>query len=173
MNGGIYRYCPHCGFELLIQDAFQKMRPVCSNCGFVQFMDPKVAVIGMVIWQEQVLLVRRGINPARGLWALPGGYMDAGEIPVDALNRELYEEVGFKVDGLKLLDVFLMEGGGERIGIVLAYYNVMAADATPALQCGDDADEAGWFKRDMLPKELAFASTIQLLDLWQRDQIPK
>jgi len=54
------------------------MRSVCPSCGFVHFTDPKVAVIALVTHADKILLARRAVDPAKGKWALPGGYMDAG-----------------------------------------------------------------------------------------------
>jgi ADP-ribose pyrophosphatase YjhB (NUDIX family) len=148
--------------------AFQKMRSVCPACGFVHFHDPKVAVIGMVTWQHHVLLIRRGVDPMKGSWALPGGYMDAGEMPAEALERELYEEVGLEVEVSELLDIFPMAGPGVfNSGIVLAYRAEVERDNPPILQCDDDVCEAAWFTVDEIPTDLAFESTLTLLAQWR------
>ena len=74
------------------------------------FKDPKVAVIALVTSHDRMLLIRRGVNPGKGQWALPGGFMDAGEMPQEALVRELYEEVGIQVEVGELLGIFAMVG---------------------------------------------------------------
>ena len=170
MSKRIYRYCPLCGTKLEERLAFNQMRAVCPACGFVHFQDPKVAVIGMVTWQDHVLLIRRGVEPMKGSWALPGGYMDAGEMPDVALARELREEVGLDLAVGALLDIFPMVGRGVvSNGIVLAYRTSLACAEPPRLVCDDDACEAGWFQRDEVPADLAFESTYTLLARWRAE----
>lgn len=160
-------YCPYCGSTLEIREVYRQQRPVCPNCRFVHFQDPKVAVIGLVTHGEQVLLIRRAVDPAKGMWALPGGYMDAGEMPEAALQRELLEEVGLHVKIQTVLDIFPMAvGNGRSQGIVLAYHAVPAQVTEIALVCDDDVCEAGWFTAAQLPAELAFESTQTLLAQW-------
>lgn len=170
MNMRTYTFCPLCGTRLEERFVFQQMRSACPACGFVHFHDPKVAVIGMVTWQKFVLLIRRGVDPMKGRWALPGGYMDAGEMPAAALARELREEVGLDVTPGALLDIFPMAGPGVlNSGIVIAYRALCDGDAPPLLVCDDDACEATWFGADEVPDELAFESTQLLLARWREE----
>jgi 8-oxo-dGTP diphosphatase len=165
-----YNYCPLCGSKLEERVAYNQMRAVCPTCGFVHFHDPKVAVIGMVTWDNRVLLIRRGVDPMKGRWALPGGYMDAGEMPADALMRELREEVGLEVEIDELVDIFPMVGKGVvNSGIVIAYRATLRRDEPPPLICDDDACEADWFRFDDLPDDLAFESTRVLLAQWREE----
>ena len=148
--------------------AFDRVRPVCPNCHFVQFHDPKVAVIALATWADRVLLIRRGVEPMKGMWALPGGYMDAGEMPPDALARELQEEVGLDVRIVALLDIFPMAGRGVvSQGIVLAYQCVVEGEQMPRLLCQDDVTDARWFQAESLPPDVAFDSTQTLLAKWK------
>jgi len=163
-----YVFCPYCATRLEARLAFDRVRPVCPSCNFVQFHDPKVAVIALATWADRVLLIRRGVEPMKGMWALPGGYMDAGETPTDALARELQEEVGIGVRIVGLLDVYPMVGKGVvSQGIVLAYHCVVEDEQIPRLVCQDDVTDAAWFQPDRLPEDLAFASTQTLLAEWK------
>lgn len=161
-------FCPHCGTRLVMRERFGQARPTCPACGFIHFHDPKVAVIGLVTWRDRVLLIRRGVEPMLGKWALPGGYMDAGEMPQAALTRELREEVGLEVEVAQLLDIFPMTGAGViSRGIVLAFDAPVRADEPPTPTCRDDALEAAWFAVGELPVDLAFDSTQVLLGRWR------
>lgn len=163
-----FTFCPHCGTKLETVEIFRRLRPRCPNCGFVAFHDPKVAVVALTVHGPTVLLVRRAVEPERGKWALPGGYMDAGEMPDEALRREVYEETGIWVEVGPLLGIFAMGGpGSSRAGIVLAYRASPAGLEVPELLCQDDVDAADWFPPDHLPTELAFESTIGLLRAWR------
>lgn len=162
-----YRYCPYCAAPLAVQERYGAQRPACPACGFTQFHDPKVAAVAQVTCGGRVLLVRRALNPGRGLWALPGGYVDAGELPEAALRRELREEVGLEVGGLHLLATFPLAGHPRGAqGFVLAYAAPLDSIALPALAAQDDVQEARWFAPDELPAELAFDSTARLLAEW-------
>jgi 8-oxo-dGTP diphosphatase len=161
-----YRYCPYCAAELAEIYRFDQIRPVCPACGFVQFQDPKVAVIALVIHEDRVLLVRRGVEPAKGRWALPGGYMDADEMPAAALQRELIEEVGLAIQVEALIKIYPMTNGdGQRIGIVLAYAASPQGEQT-ITAVGDDVTDAGWFGPTEIPDTLAFESTTTLIGAW-------
>src|SRR5688572_18050029 len=77
-----YRYCPECGggLEARLLKAGEPHRLVCTRCGAILYLDPKVAV-GTIIRAEdtRIVLVRRAIEPGHGLWVFPGGYVDRGE----------------------------------------------------------------------------------------------
>jgi 8-oxo-dGTP diphosphatase len=162
-----FQYCPYCAARLERRVKFGSTRPTCPKCGFVQFLDPKVAVIGMITSAGHLLMVRRAVEPGLGRWALPGGYMDAGEMPIQALRREIREEVGLEIEVDRLHDIYPMVTS-ERVagGIVLAYVGTPVGDKLPALQRNDDVDEAEWFSPRNLPEDVAFASSRTLIQLW-------
>jgi ADP-ribose pyrophosphatase YjhB (NUDIX family) len=88
----------------------QREHPVCSRCRFVFYMNPKVVAATIPTQDGHVLLTRRTINPARGLWTFPGGYVDYGEMATDAAVRETWEETGLKVDLDGLVGVYTYPG---------------------------------------------------------------
>ena len=90
----MYHYCPQCGAPLADAFLFGRTRRHCCYCGFTYFQDPKVAVAGLISDGARVLLVRRAAPPRIGFWALPAGYMDADELPEEAVVREIAEETG-------------------------------------------------------------------------------
>jgi ADP-ribose pyrophosphatase YjhB (NUDIX family) len=136
-------------------------RRVCDGCGHIHYADPKVAVGVAVFRDDRLLLVRRVMNPGRGRWALPGGYLDAGENPRVAAAREAREEAGVEVTVDRVLDVFANppEDGGAVFVLYAATWS--AGEPRP----GDDADAAAFFGRDELP-DLAFASTASVVAHW-------
>ncbi|MEZ4634204.1 MAG: NUDIX domain-containing protein [Caldilineaceae bacterium] len=121
-----FLFCPYCATPLVEAFRFDQIRPCCPSCGFVQFPDPKVAVIALVIHQDRILLVQRGVDPAKGRWALPGGYMDAGEMPASALQREISEEVGLAIDMRDLLKIYPMNNGEGRRVEALCWHRSIA-----------------------------------------------
>ena len=109
-----YVYCPQCGAPLTDQVKFGRVRRACRYCGFIHFAEPKVAVAALVTDGPRVLLVRRLAVPRIGFWALPAGYMDADELPENALVREIAEETGITVRAVALLGVAPLAGWAER-----------------------------------------------------------
>lgn len=149
------RFCIRCGAELERRLVFGQVRPACPACGWVYFADPKVAA-GVILEQgESVLLVRRVNEPGRGLWSFPAGFVDAGEDPARAAERECLEETGLRVQVTGEPRVI---GGREHprgADLVLAYPARLVGGA---LLPGDDADQAAFFPRAALPP-LAFRAT--------------
>ena len=130
-----YRFCPPCGGrarDAPAQDRRARPRLVCAACGFVFYMDPKVAV-GTIIRtdDERLVLVRRAIEPGYGLWVFPGGYVDRGEEITAAALREAREESGLEVRIDGLINIYSYPGGAP---IIIVY----AATALGGELCGDD-----------------------------------
>lgn len=132
-----------------------KMRRRCPACGFIYFTDPKVGVGVLLVEDGLVLLVRRGVEPEKGKWSIPAGYVDHGEDPRETAAREVLEETGLVVSVDRLLDVYHNppDQGGASIFILYA-----ASLVGGKMQAGDDADQVGFFEASSLP-ELAFANT--------------
>ena len=123
--------------------------------------DPKVAVGVAVFHDDRLLLVRRTMNPGRGRWSLPGGYLDLGEQPREAAAREALEEAGVVVTVGAVVDVFA--NPIEEGGAVFILFEATWVSGSPVP--GDDADAAAFFGRDEVPP-LAFASTETVVRRW-------
>ena len=158
-------FCPRCATRLIEGRSAAHQRPSCPACGFIHFADPKVAVIALITCEQQVLLTLRGVDPEKGKWSLPGGYMDAGEMPEDAMRREMREEMQLDLAEL-YFHAFLAMSGGR--GIVIAFRSSPVSGRCDALVGYDDVAEARWFGKDSLPPhdQLAFDTTISLLAAW-------
>lgn len=152
-------FCPRCGTALVIEERFEKARPVCPHCEWIFFPDPKVAVAVLVKRDKDVLLVRRVNEPARGYWTLPAGFVDAGEDPALAAERECLEETGLKVKVSGLLDVLSGLEHPRGAHIVIFYSAVIISGN---LSPGDDVDRAAFFPESDLPP-LAFSTTQKIL----------
>lgn len=88
-------YCSHCGSNDLRQAIPQgdnRLRTVCGNCGTIHYSNPKIVAGCLAIWEDQILLCRRAIEPAYGLWNIPSGYLENGETVEAGAMRELIEE---------------------------------------------------------------------------------
>jgi len=156
-------FCPRCGTALEIQARFGRPRPTCPACDWTYFPDPKVAVAVLVYDEEKILLVRRTNEPMRGYWTLPGGFVDAGEDPAHAAERECLEETGILVSTTHLLDVIAGQAHARGAHILIVY---QAEKLSGTLIPGDDADQARFFDPSNLPP-LAFSSTQSILNAWR------
>lgn len=125
-------------------------------------MNPVPVVAGVVFNEKNdVLLIKRGIPPRKGMWALPSGFMDMGETPKEAVLREFTEETGLKVKILKLLDVFPEKSLRYKEVLVIGYLLWITGGT---LKAGDDAAKANFFSYKRLPY-IPFSSHRQLIDL--------
>jgi ADP-ribose pyrophosphatase YjhB (NUDIX family) len=155
------RYCPNCAAELEQRMAFGRLRPVCPQCGFVGFRDPKVAAGVLVERGGRILLTRRAHDPGRGLWGLPAGYMEWDERVEDAAVRETLEETGLRVRLERLVGVYSYPARGT----VLVVY---AASIEGGELCASDESEAvEFFAPDDLPP-LAFDENARIIADWSR-----
>ena len=140
-------------------DKFDMLRPVCPQCGWIYFQDPKVAAAVLIEQDGRVLLVRRSHEPFRGLWTLPAGFVNGGEDPAQAGARECLEETGLSVRVTHVLDVIAGREHERGADFIIVYHaEVVSGELVPA----DDADAAEWFTRDALPT-LAFKATQKIL----------
>ncbi len=152
-------YCLRCGAALIVAERYGRPRPTCPVCGWIYFADPKVAAAVLVEQEGSVLLVRRAMEPERGRWTLPAGFVDAGEDPARAAERECLEETGLTVAVKRLVDVVFGQDHLRGAHIILVYQAELVAGA---LKPGDDVDAAAFFPRHQLP-ELAFSATRRIL----------
>ena len=141
-------------------------RRVCQTCGFIDYVNPRI-VTGVVAHHEgRILLCRRAIEPRKGFWTLPAGFMEVGESVEEGARREAREEAGAELELEGLLAVYSI----PRISQVQVFYRARLLN-TP--EPGPESLEvmlAGW---DEIPwKELAFPSVRWALDHYRetRDQ---
>jgi ADP-ribose pyrophosphatase YjhB (NUDIX family) len=152
-----YQFCPRCGgaLERRVLKTTEPERPVCTRCGFVFYLDPKIAV-GTIIQSkdERIVLVRRAIEPGYGKWVFPGGYVDRGEPLTSAAIREAREECGLDVRLDALVNIYSYAG---RAPVIVVY----AATATGGTLCVDDESlEVVELETSAIPwNDLAFRST--------------
>jgi len=155
-----FNFCPRCGTHVNQEMRFGKLRPVCPQCGWIHFVDPKVAAAVLIEEQGRVLLVRRANEPFRGLWTLPAGFINGGEDPAEAAARECLEETGLSVRVKRVLEIISGKEHPRGADFTIIYQGQVLSGE---LKADDDADAAEWFGRDRLPP-LAFRATQKVLE---------
>jgi len=139
-------------------------RAVCDTCGFVAYDNPKIVVGSVVSHGGKVLLCRRAIEPRRGFWTIPAGYMEHGETVEEGARREAFEEAGahIQIDGtLALYSI-------SRIGQVQVIFRAGFADG-PVFTPGVESLDVQLFAWDDIPwGDLAFPSVHWSLHAWRQ-----
>jgi 8-oxo-dGTP diphosphatase len=152
-------FCPRCGAKVALEHKFGEERPVCPQCGWIYFQDPKVAAAVLIEEGSRVLLVRRTNEPFRGMWTLPAGFINGGENPAEAAERECLEETGLSVRVKRVVDVIAGREHERGADFIIVYSaEIISGEMSPS----DDADAVEWFERNSLPP-LAFRATQQVL----------
>ncbi len=137
----------------VIPEGDNRPRLVCEDCGFIHYENPKVVVGSVVVHEGRILLCRRAIDPRRGFWTLPAGFLETGETTEDGARREAEEEANARIEITALLAVYNI----PRISQVQLMYLATLAD--PTFSAGPESLEVGLFAWDEIPwNELAFPS---------------
>ena len=139
--------CPYCGEKLGEKHVEEEDRLYCSDCDRVIWRNAEPVAAVIVRKGEEILLVKRGIEPGKGEWSLPAGFLELEENPSEAAVRELEEETGLDAapDQLEFVDALNIERfPGQRL--VATVYTVDFEDISGKVSAGDDAEEASFWR---------------------------
>lgn len=137
-----FSFCPVCGSNHFAENNFKSKK--CSSCGFVYYFNASSAVVAVILNDAGELLVaRRGVNPAKGTLDLPGGFADMDETLEEAVCREVYEELNIKVKELKYLlsKPNVYPYSGFEVHTLDSFFMCRVEDFA-AMRVGDDVSEA-------------------------------
>lgn len=168
------KFCMRCGHSLELQYESARLRPICPRCGWVYYFAPQVAATAILTRaaDDKILLVQRGEDPGKGLWGLPGGFVELGETVQDALCREVLEETGYEIELGALIDVWSFFNEVKKLaGVVLIY---QASVVNGALAIASDSIAAEWATLERaLEFPLAFETHRQALLRRRNERIKK
>lgn len=140
-------------FSRRVPDGDNLPRLVCGQCGFIHYENPKVVVGSVCTLGERILLCRRAIEPRRGYWTLPAGYLEARETTTAGAIREAWEEACAKIDIDAVLAVYSIPHNSQ----VQVIYR--ARLLSPEIAAGPESAEVGLFEWEDIPwSEIAFPS---------------
>lgn len=160
-------FCTRCGtaVSLEIPAGDTLPRHVCKHCGNIHYENPRLVVGCVAEWQGCILLCRRAIEPQRGLWTLPAGFMENGETTAEAARREADEEAGAQI----IVDAPFAMVSIAHINQVHLFYRGRLADADYAP--GEESLEVVLVRPEKIPwPEIAFRSVTHCLDHYLRDR---
>jgi ADP-ribose pyrophosphatase YjhB (NUDIX family) len=148
-------FCSHCGSRVTskVPDGDHLPRFVCASCGAIHYKNPLLVLGCVPEWQNKILLCRRAIEPRRGYWTVPAGFMENGETMQAAAARECYEEALAKVEIGSLLAVVNVTHAGQ------VHVMFRARLAAPQFAPGPESLEVGLYEESEIPwNDLAFPS---------------
>lgn len=134
-----------------VPEGDDRPRLTCRDCGFILYENPKIVVGSVVVDGDQILLCRRAIEPRRGFWTLPAGYLELAETSEEGALREAWEEARARIALDGLLAVFNV----PRISQVQLIYRARLVE--PGFEAGPESLEVDLFSWERIPwAELAF-----------------
>ena len=161
------KFCSQCGHTVsqLVPLGDSRLRYVCDHCQTVHYQNPNIVAGCVPVWGTQVLLCRRAIEPRKGYWTLPAGFMENGETVENAARRETLEEACAVVENLAiytLIDV-------PHINQVHIFYRAVLLG--PDFAAGEESLEVRLFEEADIPwSELAFRTVSRTLECFFADR---
>ena len=168
MHGSPINHCRQCGSAVenrIPDDGDTKLRAVCSACHTIHYINPLNVVGTIPLWGDKVLLCKRNIEPRKGKWTLPAGFMELGETTAEGAARETVEEAGAQFEMQALFSLINV----ARVGQVHLFYR--AALLSPEFDPGTETQEALLFDEADIPwDEIAFRTVKETLEHFFADR---
>ena len=161
------KFCMQCGsaVELLIPAGDNLPRHVCGSCGEIHYLNPKVVVGCVPRWEDKILMCRRAIEPRKGLWTLPAGFLENNETTMEGAARETLEEAAARVKVTQLYGLFSLAH------ISQVYVMFLADLIEPEFGPGPESLEVTLYdERDIPWDRIAFPVVEQTLKLYFSDR---
>lgn len=161
------KYCSECGSQVRVGVPVgdDRLRHICDACGIIHYHNPKMIAGCIPVWEDRVLLCRRAIEPRRGFWTLPAGFMELGENLPDAARREAREEANVEVEIEALYNLFSL----PHISQVYVFFR--AAMNEERFSPGYESLETRLFREEEIPwEELAFETVRRSLQYFFADR---
>lgn len=162
------KFCSQCGGAVSqsIPKGDNRLRHVCGQCATIHYENPRIVAGCLPVWRDQVLLCRRAIEPRRGFWTLPAGFMENGETVEQAAARETQEEACARVQALSLYTLFDL----PHINQVYMLFRAELVDLDFA--AGEESLEVRLFAEHEIPwGELAFPTIGRTLEYYFADRL--
>ena len=142
---------------------------VCPGCGHAQYNNSRPCAGALVESNGRLMLIRRGVEPFKGWWDIPGGFLDPGEHPEAGAVREVREETGLAIHLTSLLGIY-MDTYGDGSDVYTLNVMYLAEPIGGVARPADDAVEIGWFGPDELPVNIAFRNGQEAVAAWRAHQ---
>lgn len=153
-------YCPQCGKQSLTSASMPTKQYRCGQCDFTFYQNAAAAVMVALCCEDEVLIAIRGREPGKGMWDLPGGFVDPDESLEQAAVRELYEELNLVVSE----PCYISSNPNTYLYKEVEYktcdaFFMVQLDSKPEITAQDDVAEVKWVKlKDVALDKFAFNS---------------
>ncbi|MBP6048633.1 MAG: NUDIX hydrolase [Chitinophagales bacterium] len=159
------KYCSNCGKDVVIKYTEGRDRFVCEYCNTIHYTNPKIVAGALCVWEDKVLLCRRAIEPRRGYWNLPAGYLEDFEKVEDGAIRETWEEAGATIKIEKVFTIYNLPQANQ------VYIHFLAMLTDGIIRNGDESIESALFLESEIPwDEMAFTSSAFALRKYFEDR---
>ena len=161
------KHCRACGAATtyLVPVDDNRPRAVCDQCATIHYENPLNVVGTLPVWQDQVLLCRRNIEPRYGLWTLPAGFLELAESTAEGAIRETVEEAGAQFEMQEIFSLLNV----PRVGQVHLFYR--ARLRSDVFDPGIETQEARLFAEHQIPwDEIAFRTVKETLERYFVDR---
>jgi ADP-ribose pyrophosphatase YjhB (NUDIX family) len=161
------KYCSHCGEALTfrVPDGDNLPRHLCDACGTIHYVNPKMVIGSLPEWEDRILLCRRAIEPRRGYWTLPAGFMELGESAEQAAIRETLEEANARVELTGLFTLLSV----PHVDQVHMFFRARLLDLN--FSAGTESLEVALFREEEIPwGEIAFRTVQTTLQHFLADR---
>lgn len=130
-------HCSHCGHPFAVDQPWPR---TCSSCGRMSFVNPLPVVVMLVPVDDGLLQIRRGIEPGRGKWAFPGGFIDLGETWQEAGAREVFEETHLQIDPAEIRE-FQVRSAPDGTLLIFGLARPRGEAVLPPFEATDETTE--------------------------------
>ena len=157
MSKPVVNFCPRCGSptEKKVPEGDNLTRDVCLSCRTIHYQNPKVIVGCIPVWEDKILMCRRAIEPRKGLWTFPCGFMENDESVEEGALRETREEANAEAEILHLHSVYSVPHIGQVYVVFLA--RLLNLDFHPGPESLETVLQG---KNEILWDEIAFSSVL-------------
>jgi len=164
-------YCTNCGGELQLGPVEGEERPrlACATCGHIAYVNPRLVVTCLPVTEAgELVLIRRGLEPGRGLWAQPGGFLEVDETVTEGVIRETFEETGLVVTPGEIVGLY------SRLEAAVVVLAVEATVVSGTPQVTPEALDVRTFPAAAIPwPQIAFKTTYWALVDWLARRHPE
>ena len=161
------KYCSHCGEKVVVRvpEGDNLPRHQCDACGTIHYVNPKLVIGALPEWEDRILLCKRAIEPRRGFWTLPAGFMELGETTEQAAIRETLEEANARVELTGLFTLLCV----PHVDQVHLFYRARLLDLD--FSAGAESLEVALFTEQEIPwKDIAFRTVSTTIEHYFADR---
>jgi NADH pyrophosphatase NudC (nudix superfamily) len=155
-----YKHCIYCGGSVSIS----RNKITCQHCHKARFVNPSPAVTALLLRNDEILLVKRAVDPSKDKWDLPGGFIDLNENYENAIQREMQEELGIKIKSLTYFNSVIERYLYQEVNEYVLVVNFLAVSESEEFKPDDDIADAKYFNlNEALQLELAFPTVEKVI----------